>query len=188
MRIGVVSDTHGSVLAWRRALDNCFPQPDLILHAGDILYHGPRNPMPEGYDPAALAQAMNEAPAPVVVVRGNCDSDVDQLVLDWPIQAPYALVQQENLRIMVNHGEEITPESASELVRRYGLDIFISGHTHHPVAEATESGVLLNPGSPSLPKWEWEGEAVPTAAVIEDGTVRICDARSGAVLVERPLK
>jgi len=187
-KIGVISDTHGSVLAWQRALENCLRGADLILHAGDLLYHGPRNPMPEGYDPAALAQALNESPAPLVVVRGNCDSDVDQLALDWPIQAPYALVQHEGLRIMVNHGEEITPEAAGQLVERYRLNVFVSGHTHHPVAQPSGGGVLLNPGSPSLPKWEWRGEAVPTAAVIEGGTIRVCDVRSGEPLLEQPLR
>jgi putative phosphoesterase len=188
VRIGVISDTHGSLLGWQRALDNCFGDVDLILHGGDILYHGPRNPMPEGYDPAGLADAINQSPAPLLVVRGNCDSDVDQLVLDWPIQSPYALVQHEGLRIMVNHGESVTPDDAGELVKRYRLDVFVSGHTHHPLAAVSGCGLLLNPGSPSLPKWEWRGEAVPTAAVIDDGAVRLCDVRSGDVLIEQTLR
>jgi len=187
-RIGVISDTHGSLLGWRQALDNCFRGVELILHAGDLLYHGPRNPMPDGYDPAALAQALNESPAPLVVVRGNCDSDVDQLVLDWPIQAPYALVQHEGLCIMVSHGEDVTPEATAQLIERYRLNVFVSGHTHHPMAELSRNGVLLNPGSPSLPKWEWRGEAVPTAAVIEGATVRVCDIRSGEAVIEQQIK
>lgn len=188
MRIGVISDTHGSLAGWQRALENCFADADLILHAGDLLYHGPKNPIPEGYDPPALAQALNQSPAPLVVARGNCDSDVDQLVLDWPIQAPYALVHQEGLRILIGHGDEITPESATALVKRYRLDVLVTGHTHHPLAERCGSGVLLNPGSPSLPKWEWRGEAAPTAALIEDGVVRVCDVRSGEALIEQALK
>ena len=187
-KIGVISDTHGSLSAWRRALENCLAGADLIRHGGDLLYHGPRNPIPEGYDPAALAEALNDSPAPLVVVRGNCDSDVDQLALDWPIQAPYALVQQEGLRIMINHGEGVTREAAADLMERYRLNVFVAGHTHHPVAQPCGSGVLLNPGSPSLPKWDWRGAAVPTAAVIEGGAVRVCDVRSGEVLLEQPLE
>jgi putative phosphoesterase len=185
VRIGVISDTHGSLVAWQRALANCFPAADLILHAGDLLYHGPRNPIPEGYDPPALAEALNRSPAPLIVVRGNCDSDVDQLVLDWPIQAPYALVQQEGLRVMVSHGEEITSESGADLIGRYRLAVLVTGHTHHPRAERCGGGVWLNPGSTSLPKWEWHGEAVPTAAVIEDDVVRVCDVRTGEALIEQ---
>jgi putative phosphoesterase len=188
VRLGVISDTHGSVTAWRVALEQCFPDAELIVHAGDLLYHGPRNPIPEGYDPAALAEAINQAPAPVIVVRGNCDSDVDQLAINWPIQAPYALVQQGALRIMVTHGDGISAQRAAELIEAYRLDVLVSGHTHHPVAERARGRLLLNPGSPSLPKWEWHGQAVPTAAALDDDGARICDIRSGETLIEQPLR
>jgi len=79
MRIGFISDTHGGLAGWQEAMAGPFAEADLIIHCGDLLYHGPRNPMPKGYDPAALAQAMNASPAPLLIARGNCDSDVDQL-------------------------------------------------------------------------------------------------------------
>ena len=92
MKIGVISDTHGHEMRWAKAYEKFFKDADMILHAGDVLYHGPRNPMLEDYNPAGLAQRINDCPIPVVIAKGNCDSEVDQMVIALPIQAPYAYV------------------------------------------------------------------------------------------------
>jgi uncharacterized protein len=152
VKLGIISDTHGEVTAWQQALAGPFQAVELILHAGDILYHGPRNPMGAGYGPATLADAINASPAPVIFSRGNCDSPVDQLVLDYPIQAPYALVQIEGLRIWLQHGDELTPGQMAAQARRYGAAVCIFGHSHSPLLTLKEDILLFNPGSPSLPK------------------------------------
>ena len=88
MKIAIISDTHGSITAFNRAMEVAGPC-DFIVHAGDILYHGPRNPLPEGYKPQELANAINALDVPFVAAAGNCDAPIDQALLSVPIQAPY---------------------------------------------------------------------------------------------------
>jgi putative phosphoesterase len=152
VKLGIISDTHGDVAGWRQALAGPFQAVDLILHAGDILYHGPRNPMVAGYAPPILAEAINASPVPIIFARGNCDSPVDQLVLDYPIQAPYARVQIGAVGIWLQHGDELSREQMVEQARRYRVQVGIFGHTHIPELELREGILLFNPGSPSLPK------------------------------------
>lgn len=179
MRIGVISDTHGSVHAWRKAYGEFLSSADLIIHAGDLLYHGPRNPLPEGYDPAQLAQEINSSRIPLVVAKGNCDSDVDQLVIDWPIEASYTHCYIEGLRILVHHGHSVSPSGLPPYINKDTCDVFISGHTH-VAGISTCSGVLcLNPGSPSLPKTE---EAIPTIGWIDDSAAKIIRLDTGSIL------
>lgn len=184
MRIGVISDTHGDLNAWRQALAGPFKEVDLILHAGDVLYHGPKNPMVPGYGPAALAEAINSSPAPVIIARGNCDSAVDQLVLDYPIQAPYAFVQIGGVRILVNHGDELSQAQMIDQARHYRAQIFVFGHLHTPVLEKRDGVVLLNPGSAALPK-------SPSATVglidTDARTVALVELASGALLEQTEL-
>lgn len=206
MKIGVISDTHGGAQGWRQAVAGPFVGAELILHAGDIFYHGPRNLMPPGYDPAALAQLINAAPAPVIIARGNCDSDVDQLVLDFPIQAPYALVVIEGLRIMVNHGTEFGLEDPlpglARLAAKYKLDVFVAGHTHTPTLQRAGGAIIMNPGSPALPKLapsaaegsrsgepvrQAQGRPQPTVGIIENQAARIVSL-DGRTILETPIE
>lgn len=179
MKIGVISDTHGDLTAWQKALAGPFVEAELILHAGDILYHGPKNPMVEGYQPRDLADAINASPAPVIIARGNCDSDVDQLVIDFPIQSPYAFVQAEGLRILLGHGDGISRHDMWQETRRHKADIRIFGHIHQPVLEKQGDLVLFNPGSPALPKG-----LRPTVGLIDTRTrtVSLIDLNSSEVL------
>lgn len=184
MRIGVISDTHGSVSAWRRACREFLDSADLIVHAGDLLYHGPRNPIPEGYDPLELARALNSPPARLVIAKGNCDSEVDQLVVEWPIEAPYAHCYIDGMRIIVHHGHKTSPDSLPTYINKDTCDVFISGHTH-VAGISSNSGVLcLNPGSPSLPK---TCGAIPTIGWIEDGTARIIRLDTGSILQQQAI-
>jgi len=179
VRIGVISDTHGDLKSWQEALAGPFQEAELILHAGDILYHGPKNPMVPGYGPAALAEAVNSSPVPVIFARGNCDSPVDQLAIDFPIQSPYAFLQVDGVRILVNHGEELSRPQMAEQAKRHRARIFVFGHTHTPVLEESDGAVLLNPGSPALPKTQ-----PPTVGLIDTRTrtTFLVDLASGAVL------
>jgi putative phosphoesterase len=163
MRIGVVSDTHGSLESWVDLSQGMFSDTDLVIHAGDIFYHGIKNPQPRGYDTSALAQAINDFPRPLMICKGNCDSEVDQLVVDIPIQSPYLICHFDGLKILVHHGHLLTEEEVLRLASRWDFGICISGHTHIPRLERQENVLFLNPGSPALPK----GEGIPTVGLIE---------------------
>jgi len=163
MRIGVISDTHGGLKCWQEVTGDVFSEVDLVIHAGDIFYHGIRNPQPEGYDTVTLAREINNFPLPLLMCRGNCDSEVDQLAVNLPIQAPYIYCQFAELKILVHHGHLFTDEEVLRLASRWNFGICISGHTHIPRLERQKNVLFLNPGSPALPK----GDGIPTVAVIE---------------------
>ncbi len=185
MRIGVMSDTHGGLKSWHDVSQGVFSEADLVIHAGDIFYHGIKNPQPEGYDTMALAQAINDYPRPLLICKGNCDSEVDQLVVNIPIQSPYLVCQFDGLKLLVHHGHLLSEEEAERLASRWDFGICISGHTHIPRLEQQKNVLFLNPGSPALPK----GEGIPTVALIEtaEGTgktqkISILDYRQGRIL------
>ena len=163
MRIGVISDTHGGFKSWQEITKGVFSEADLVIHAGDIFYHGIKNPQPEGYDTMALAQEINDFPLPLIICKGNCDSEVDQLVVDLPIQSPYLVCQFDELRILVHHGHLFTDDEVLRLASRWSFGICISGHTHIPRLERQKQLLFLNPGSSALPK----GDGIPTVAFIE---------------------
>ena len=193
MKIGVISDTHGHEAKFATACEKFFHDADLILHAGDVLYHGPRNPMLEDYNPAKLAQRINESTIPIIIARGNCDSDVDQNVINLPIQAPYAYVYAMNKRIVLTHGTQFTycndptksdwPKMIDEIgtqANKLRADIFITGHIHNNILQKYNNSILLNPGSPALPN---RSDKKPTVAVITDDKIDIFDVNSSEVLM-----
>jgi len=89
MKAGIISDTHGCLESFKRIYEKFLKDCDFIIHGGDVLYHGPRNKVPEEYDPAGLAEFLNAMDIPIVAASGNCDSEVDQMVLDFPVEATY---------------------------------------------------------------------------------------------------
>ena len=150
MKIGVMSDTHGSLLYFEKALDT-LSECDIILHAGDVLYHGPRNDLPTGYNPKGVISKINELDN-ILIARGNCDADVDQMVINHPIQAPYVLSQFGETRILVNHGYLDSKEEIIKKAKSMNADILILGHTHIKELYIDENLIVLNPGSTSIPK------------------------------------
>jgi len=185
MRIGVVSDTHGGLRSWNDITKGVFSEADLVIHAGDIFYHGIKNPQPDGYDTMGLAQAINDFPHPLLICKGNCDSEVDQLVVDIPIQSPYLVCQFDTLKLLVHHGHLMTEPEVERLASRWDFGVCISGHTHISRLEQKNNIIFLNPGSPSLPK----GDGIPTVALIEteEGKrgrqkISILDYRQGKIL------
>ena len=182
MKIGIISDTHGHEGAWAKAFDKHFRDADMILHAGDVLYHGPRNPMKEDYNPAGLVQRINSCPVPVIIAKGNCDSSVDASCLELPVQAPYAYVVQDGRRIIVTHGDSVmSDEEKDKMAAHLKADIFISGHVHVTVLEKRGNTIFLNPGSAALSKRE---DGRQTAAVLDDDGIRIYDLDTDEVLQE----
>ena len=182
MKIGIISDTHGHEGAWAKAFDKHFHDADMILHAGDVLYHGPRNPMKEDYNPAGLVQRINACPVPVIIAKGNCDSSVDASCLELPVQAPYAYVVQEGRRIIITHGDSVmSDEEKDKMAAHLKADVFISGHVHITVLEKRGQTIFLNPGSAALSKRE---DGRQTAALMDDAGIRIYDLDTDEVLQE----
>jgi len=177
MKIGVISDTHGNIVAWKKAL-TVFEGADMIVHAGDVLYHPPRLGFLDGYDIPALAKAMNECPIPIVMAQGNCDPEVVGELLKTPLETPYAHIEFEGVGILVNHGHKLTREGMVDLAKRYGARYFVSGHTHIPVLDRVDGVVLVNPGSPSIPKLEISGRLTPTVGLITGSGAAIVDIDS----------
>ena len=186
MRIGVISDTHGSAGCWAMVCKNFFCNVDLIFHAGDVLYHGPRNRMTDDYRPAKLAEAIQQCPVPIIASRGNCDSEVDLSVLGLPMASPYAFAFVNGKRIVITHGHLVeTQEEKSEMAERLQADIFISGHTHVSVVERVGKTIFLNPGSPSVSKRE-DGRS--TFALMDEQHISIRDLYTGDILESMPVE
>ena len=152
MKFGVIADIHGDLFGVKSAFDELKKQ-DIknVLVLGDVLYHGPRNPMPEGYNPKGVASLINEAPFNFTFVKGNCDAEVDSMVIKYPILQEYAFIYTDGVSIILNHGDKI--ENFEKFLENYkGIDILLTGHTHIPAIEETPFGTHINPGSISLPK------------------------------------
>ena len=146
----IASDIHGSALYAERLMA-AFERENAqwMLLLGDLLYHGPRNALPEGYDPPRVIALLNERKDRLLCVRGNCDAEVDQMVLRFPVLADYALLPLENRLIFITHGHLYNEEHLPPLQKG---DILLHGHTHVPACREHEDFVYLNPGSVSIPK------------------------------------
>ena len=150
MKLMIASDLHGSAFYAKKWLQRVEEErPDRILLLGDLLYHGPRNDLPEGYAPKEVIPLLNGLAPRLICVRGNCDAEVDQMVLDFPIMADYVLLQAEEHTVFATHGHIHSPE---QLPRLQPGDVLLSGHTHVPGHQVREGILCLNPGSLSSPK------------------------------------
>ena len=151
MKLMVASDIHGSAY-WCRELLSVFDAEgaDRLVLLGDLLYHGPRNPLPQEYAPMEVAKMLNGRKGQVFCVHGNCDSEVDQMVLELPIMADYALIPLGKRLVFATHGHIHNQEAMPPLSKG---DILLHGHTHVPAWESCGNGnFYFNPGSVSLPK------------------------------------
>ena len=150
MKLMIASDLHGSAYYVRKLMDAyAAEQPDRLLLLGDLLYHGPRNPLPRDYDCMAVAELLAGARDRIAAVRGNCDCEVDQMVLPFPVLADYALLEADGVWLYATHGhiwnEENLPPMAPGTV-------LLNGHFHVPACREHEGYVYMNPGSVSIPK------------------------------------
>ncbi len=165
MRLLIASDIHGAAPCCR-ALVGAFAREgaDRLLLLGDILYHGPRNDLPEGYDPKAVISLISPLRDRIYCVRGNCDTEVDQMVLPFPIMADYALLPAGDRAVYCTHGHVFNTSHLPPLQRG---DILLHGHTHVPACEPFgEENLYLNPGSVSIPK-----EGSQRGYMVLEGTV-----------------
>lgn len=150
MKLLIASDLHGSAF-YCRALLEAFhrEQADRLVLLGDLLYHGPRNPLPEEYDTFAVTAMLNSVADRLLCVRGNCDSEVDQMVLQFPMLAEYALLNVDGVSLFATHGHNYGPDTLPPLQTG---DCLLCGHIHLPVCRKLGGITYLNPGSLSLPK------------------------------------
>ncbi len=146
----IASDLHGSAFYTEKLLAQFqAEQADRMLLLGDLLYHGPRNDLPTEYNPKAVIAMLNPLADSLLCVRGNCDAEVDQMVLSFPILADYAVLPIGKKLIYATHGHIFHKQSPPPL--RAG-DILLHGHTHIPACEPFAEQYYLNPGSVSIPK------------------------------------
>ena len=150
MKLVIASDIHGSA-KWCREVMRVIEEeaPDKVVLLGDLLYHGPRNPLPDDYAPAEVAAMLNGIASQVLAVRGNCDAEVDQMMLDFPCMADYAILVDGARQLYCTHGHLWAPDSLPPLQEGTA---FLYGHFHVKVNEAREGIRLFNPGSAAIPK------------------------------------
>ena len=151
MKFLIASDIHGDFSA-ASAVVEAFERSgaDRLVLLGDILYHGPRNDLPADYAPKKVIELLNSVKERILAVRGNCDTEVDQMVLDFPILAEYAFIECNGLRMFVTHGHKYNTNNPPHLMRG---DILLHGHTHVSAFEKFgNDNVYVNSGSVSIPK------------------------------------
>ena len=122
---------------------------DRLVILGDILYHGPRNDLPPSYAPKKVIEALNAISDRIIAVRGNCDTEVDQMVLNFPVLSDYAILFLDGISVYLTHGHKYSPTNPPPLQRG---DVMLYGHTHVLKIEQTQNNVFINPGSITIPK------------------------------------
>lgn len=150
MKFMIASDIHGSAYYCEKMLSAYREEKaERLLLLGDLLYHGPRNDLPRDYAPKRVIELLNSHKNEILCVRGNCEAEVDQMVLGFPVLAEYAFVALEKGAIFMAHGHNFNESKLPPL--RKG-DILLNGHTHVPKCTEHENFVYMNPGSTSIPK------------------------------------
>lgn len=150
MKLIIASDIHGSAYYCEEFLKRVNTEKaDKILLLGDILYHGPRNDLPKDYRPKKVAEMLNEYKDEILCVRGNCDSEVDGMMLSFPILAEYALISIDKVTMFATHGHKYNIQNVPPLAKG---EILLNGHTHIPRVIKREKFTYINPGSVSIPK------------------------------------
>ena len=163
MKWMIASDIHGSAYYCREllaAFEREGAQKLMLL--GDLLYHGPRNDLPRDYAPKQVIEMLNGIKEKLLCVRGNCDTEVDQMVLEFPVLADYAVLMAGERMIYATHGHVY---NESKLPPMQKGDVLLHGHTHVPKCVEHENYLYINPGSVSIPK---EGSA-HSYLILEDG-------------------
>lgn len=176
MKFVIASDIHGSAF-WCGKLVEWIEkeQPDRILLLGDLLYHGPRNDLPKGYAPKQVIPMLSKYQDRIVAVRGNCEAEVDQMVLPFPCMAEYTQLLVDGITFYLTHGHHASPDQLPALAPG---SVFLSGHTHVKMDEMRNGIRCINPGSVSIPKdgshsfLVWENGALRTVILEDaDGTM-----------------
>ena len=151
MKLFIASDIHGDLDSAEKLVEAYkASNADKMILLGDLLYHGPRNDLPATYAPKSVISILNSIKDELLCVRGNCDTEVDQMVLDFPILSDYAWINIDGISILATHGHKYNQTTPPPLKKG---EILLCGHTHIPLVERFGDGNLyINPGSVSIPK------------------------------------
>ena len=150
MKLVIASDIHGSAFWCRKLLEVVEEvKPDKLLLLGDLLYHGPRNDLPREYAPKQVIPMLSKHKDIILAVRGNCEAEVDQMVLPFPCMADYALLSCDSRELYLTHGHHFGPENLPNVPEG---TVLLSGHTHVKMDECRNGIRCVNPGSVSIPK------------------------------------
>ena len=176
MKYLIISDIHGSYYYLNKALkvfrkEKC----NKILILGDVLYHGPRNDLPKQYAPKKIIPLLNELKDKIICVRGNCDAEVDQMVLNFPIRKGKEI--DDNIVAYLTHGHKINPQSP---YKKKKVDVVLFGHSHIHEITNVDGVTYINPGSISIPK----GDKINSYAIWENNTISIYNLLTGDTLMK----
>lgn len=150
MKLMIASDIHGSEYYCEKLLERYKQEKaDKLILLGDILYHGPRNDLPKGYNPKGVIELLNACKDEILCVRGNCEAEVDQMVLDFSVLSESMILYLDNRMVFATHGHVYNKENLPKLKKG---DILLHGHTHVQALEECNGYLYLNPGSVSIPK------------------------------------
>ncbi len=178
MKWMIASDIHGSEKFLNKLIGRMEAEkPERIMLLGDLLYHGPRNDLPEGYAPKKVIDILNSIREKLFCVRGNCEAEVDQMVLKFPVLAEYALIEANGRMIYATHGHHAGETNPPPFKNE---DILLCGHTHVPKCTEHEGFVYMNPGSVSIPK---DGSA-RSYMMMENGLFEWKKLEDGSVYME----
>lgn len=179
MKLMFASDIHGSLSATQAVLERYAQEgAQRLVLLGDLLYHGPRNDLPDRYDPKGVIALLNGVNQELLCVRGNCDAEVDQMVLSFPIMADYALFDLDGVTAFVTHGHLFNLDN---LPAHKPGDLLIHGHTHVLTVQEKDGMTYINPGSAALPK-----ENKPKSYMIyENGVFTIKTLEGDEILIHR---
>lgn len=177
MKLMIASDIHGSLKFCKELVDRYIEEKcDKLILLGDVLYHGPRNDLPEGYDPKGVIALLNNMSDEILCVRGNCEAEVDDMVLDFNVLADYAVLYHKGRMFFLTHGHKFNPQNLPKLKKG---DVLFNGHTHVSKIEEMGDFLYVNPGSVSIPK-----EGTPRGYVTVDDEKIIHKALDGAIVKE----
>ena len=180
MKVVIASDIHGAADYCEKLMQVIEEeQPKYVLLLGDLLYHGPRNDLPADYAPKRVIEMLNSISDKVIAVRGNCEAEVDQMVLDFPCMADYNILFDKDPKtgkqftIFFTHGHVFGPgihNSVDKWPQTPSLDAFVYGHTHRKYNEKGHDHpevTVFNPGSVGIPK-----DGTHSCGIYEDGEFR----------------
>lgn len=177
MRYLIVSDIHGSLEYGKRIVELIEEEKaDKLILLGDLYYHGPRNPIPDNYNPKELAVLFNSVKEKLICIRGNCDAEVDQMISEFEF-LPELKLEIGGKRFFFTHGHHINKDQQPT-----DTDVLVYGHFHTGFIEDVNGMICMNPGSTTLPK----NDTPKSYGIIEDSKLFVKDFE-GRVVCEHNL-